>query len=265
MRYVLRRLRGSPAFTIAATLTLAIAIGATASVFGLVDGVLLKPFPIRDADQVLAVWETNPTAGLPQFPLAPAGYIDYRDQNTVFTSVAASSGRTMTVSGKQQPERVHTAEVTPNYFATLGVAPVVGRFLASDSGGPAEVVIAYGYWRRQLGGAPSAIGQTLVLDDHPYTIVGVMPPGLPGIAEMWTRLSFPAQVAQSRGGHFLAVNGRLKPGVTPAMAEADLKVIAARLARDYAQTNLGWSVYTVGFRDQALGRARPALIALLAA
>ena len=265
MRYVLRRLRGSPGFAIAAILTLAIAIGATASVFGLVDGVLLKPFPVRDADRVLAVWETNPTAGLPQFPMSPRGYLDYRDQNTVFSSVAASSGLTVTVSAKQQPERVPAVSVTPNYFATLGVTPVVGRFLASDSGGPDEVVVGYGYWRRQMGGVPSAIGKTLILDDRPYTVVGVMPPGLPGIAQLWTRLSFPGPVAQARGSHFLGVDARLKPGVTPDMAAADLKVIAARLARDYPQTNFGWSVYTIGFRDQALGRARPALIALLAA
>ncbi|HSY80975.1 MAG TPA: ABC transporter permease [Gemmatimonadaceae bacterium] len=264
LRYVLRRLRGSPAFTIAATLTLAIAIGATASVFSVVDGVLLKPFPFRDAERVLTIWESNPTVGLPQFPLAAQNYIDYRDQNTALSSLAAWAAASFTVTGSQQPERIFGALVTPSYFPTLGVSPALGRFLAPDSGGPDEVVIGYGYWQRRFGGARSALGHTLILDDRPHTIVGVMPPGLLGDIELWERLSFrPEQV--NRGGHYLGVYGRLKRGATPEGAQRELEVIAGRLAKAYPATNKGWSALTIPLQDQLLGNVRPALMALLAA
>ncbi|HTA75142.1 MAG TPA: ABC transporter permease [Gemmatimonadaceae bacterium] len=264
LRHVLRRLRGSPAFTIAATLTLAIAIGATASVFSVVDGVLLKPFPYRDADRVLTIWESNPTVGLPQFPLAAQNYLDYRDQNTAFSTLAAWMGASFTVTGSQQPERVTGARVTPSYFPTLGVSPVLGRFLAPDSSGPDEVVIGYGYWQRRFGGAPSALGHTLVLDDHPYTIVGVMPPGLPGDIELWERLSLRGDQI-NRGSHYLGVYGRLKRGVTPEAGRRELEVIAARLAKAYPGTNQGWFALTIPLQEQLLGKVRPALVALLAA
>jgi putative ABC transport system permease protein len=263
-RYVLRRLRGSPAFTIAATLTLAIAIGATASVFSIVDGVLLKPFPFRDADRVLTIWESNPTVGLPQFPLAAQNYLDYRDQNTAFSTLAAWMSTSFTVTGTQQPERVTGARVTPSYFPTLGVSPALGRFLAPDSSGPDEVVIGYGYWQRRFGGAPSALGHTLVLDDHPYAIVGVMPPGLPGDLELWARLSLRGDQV-NRGSHYLGVYGRLKRGVTPDGGRRELEVIAARLAKAYPATNQGWSALTIPLQEQLLGKVRPALMALLAA
>jgi len=267
IEYAVRRLRGSPAFTTAAILTLAIAIGATASVFGVVNGVLLKAFPYRDPDRVLTIWESNPTLHLPQFTLSPADYLDYRAQNRAFTTLAALNEAQFSVTGTQEPERVNGLTVTPNYFPVLGITPVLGRPLSPDSGGPAEVVIGYGYWQRRFGGAPSVLGQTLTLDSHPYTIVGVMPPGLPGPAELWTRLSFTAAdpISLSRWGHYLFVYGRLRPGVTPAGALGDMETLAQRLAQAYPKTNENWSVLTVPLVDQLVGPVRPALVMLLAA
>jgi predicted permease len=264
MRTAIRRLRGSPGFTIAATLTMAIAIGATASVFSVVDGVLLKAFPYRRPDRVLAIFERNPTMHLPKFTVSPADYLDYRAQNSAFSALAAVDYAAYTVTGQHEPERVFGLEVTPNYFAALGITPVLGRVLAEDSAGPAEVVVSYGYWQRRYGGASSVLGQKVMMDEQPYTIVGVMPPGIPEPAELWARLSFKSADI-IRSGHWLFVYGRLKPGIEPETARHELDVIAGRLAQSYPKTNKGWSVLTVPLLDQLVGDVKPALIMLLSA
>jgi len=273
-QYALRRLLGSPMFTIAATLTLAIAIGATASVFGVVDGVLLKAFPYRDPDRVLTIWESSPERHQPQSRMSSANYLDFREQNTAFTTLAASTPEMQyTVTGAHEAERVSGLPVTVNYFAVLGITPVLGRPLALDSSGPPEVLISYGYWQRRFGGAASVLGQTLTLDNpslgptprHTYTIVGVMPPGLPGAAELWTRVYFDPENVVHREVRFLLVYGRIKPGVTPERAQGELQTIAQRLAQAYPQTNENWSVATIPLLDHLVGPVRPALIMLLSA
>ncbi len=265
IRYALRRLSRSPMFTIAATLTMAIAIGATASVFGLVDGVLLKAFPYREPDRVFAIWESSPQRQFPQFAVAPANYLDWRAQNHTFTTLAAIAYRDFTVTGVQEPERVAAMEVTPSYFPVLGVTLAQGRGLAPDSGGPPEVVIGYGYWQRRFAGSPSVVGQRLRLDDTVYTIVGVMPKGVPDKVDLWARLSFTGRQAATRDSHFLGVFGRLAPGVSPEAGAAELRTIAQRLAMAYPAADQNWTVVTVPLTDQVVGKVRPALVMLLSA
>jgi putative ABC transport system permease protein len=266
LRLALRRLLSSPAFTIAATFTMAIAIGATASVFGLVDGVLLKAFPYRDPDRVLTIWERNPAMQLPKVFLMVADYLDLRAQSHDFADLAASTGDDEgTVTGQGAPERVSALSVTPNYFSVLGLTPVLGRGLASDSSGPDEVVIGYGFWQRRFGGARSVLGRPLTIDDHPYTIVGVAPPGLTHEVELWVRWRFGPNDVLRGGAHFAQVYGRLATGVTPEAARRELNVIGGRLAIAYPQTNQGWSIFALSLPDQLVGDVRPALTMLLAA
>ncbi|MGH2882182.1 MAG: ABC transporter permease, partial [Solirubrobacteraceae bacterium] len=264
-QYAVRRLRGSPMFTIAASVTLAIAIGATASVFGLVDGVLLKAFPFRDPGRVLTLWSSNPGEHLPQWTVDPPDYLDWRSQNRSFTELAALESKPFTITGRNGADRVGGAAATPNFFSVLGITPRLGRVLAVDSGGPAEVALSYGYWEQHYGGSRSVLGQTLILDDHPYTIVGVMPPGIPYPVDVWTRLSFSAQQELHQGDHEAMVFGRLKSGVTRDQAQRDMALIAQRLAQKYPETDKGWSVVTVPVLDQMVGGVRPALLILLVA
>ena len=271
VQHAVRRLRNSPGFTIAATLTLAIAIGATSSVFGLVDGVLLKALPYRDPEQVLVIWESNPGRQLPQFSVAPANYLDWRAQSTAFTELAASSATLaaasgepeFTVAGAQELERVKGLSVTPSYFETLGITPAVGRVLAADSGATAEVMISYGYWQRRFGGARSTVGQILALDGKPYSIVGVMPAGMPGDVQLWTRLSFTAADEVNRTGHRFVVYGRLKPGMSRELAARELGTIAQRLAAAYPKSNAGWSVMINPLVGEVVGDVRSPLLMLL--
>jgi putative ABC transport system permease protein len=278
IQYALRRLRGSPMFTIAATLTLAIAIGATASVFGLVDGVLLKAFPYRQPDRVLVLRESNPEAHLPEALVAPATFFDWRTQNKSFTALAASLVDLMqfTVNRPRDTERVFGLAVTPSYFSVLGITPVLGRTLTDDDGTPpSEVVISYGYWQRRFAGAASVLGQSLNIDNgndqsppphqHMYRIVGVMPPGLAGPAQLWTRMYFAPDDYADRDEHYLNVYGRLRPGVTPEGAQREMETIAQRLAVAYPKSNAHWSARTIPLLDILVGQVRPALIMLLAA
>jgi predicted permease len=277
VRYALRRLRGSPAFTTAATLTLAVAIGATASVFSVVDGVLLKAFPYRDPDRVRVIWESNPQRHTPQALVATANYFDWQARSHAFSSIAVACCGTalrFTVAGDQNADRVVGVAVTPNYFSVLGITPMLGRTLAADTSGPAEVVISYGYWQRRFGGARSALGTTLTLDNpndarptrrHAYTIVGVMPPGLPGPVEMWTGIFFEPVEVTNRDIRYLDAYGRLAPGVTAERAERELAMIAGQLATEYPKTNEQWSVTTGSLLEELVGSVRPMLVMLLAA
>ncbi len=276
-RFALRRLRGSPAFTIAATLTLAVAIGATASVFSVVDGVLLKAFPYRDPDRVRVLWESNATEHTPRAGVATANFFDWQARSHAFSSIAVACCGTalrLTVAGDQEADRVVGLAVTPNYFTTLGIAPILGRTLAPDTSGPAEVMIGYGYWQRRFGGSPSALGQTLTIDNpndarptrqHVYTVVGVMPRGLPGPVEMWTRIFFEPIEATDRVDHYLDTYARLAPGVTAAGGETELKTIADQLAAAYPKSNAHWSVTSGSLVDNLVGPVRPMLVMLLAA
>jgi predicted permease len=265
IKYALRRLRGSPIFTIAATLTLAITIGATASVFGLVDGVLLRAFPYRDPQRVLVLWATNPGQHIPRVVTSAANYVDWEAQSKAFATLAAAAFRRVTVERTQEPERVPAMAVTPQFFPVVGITPVLGRVLAQDSAGPSEVVISSAYWQRRFGGASSVLGQTLLLDGQPHTIVGVVPDGVVGGTELWTRLTFAGADLLHRAYGPYVVFGRLKPGVTRQAAQTAWQTIARRLERVYPETNAGWSVLAVPIEEQFVGNVKSALMTLLCA
>ena len=265
LQYAFRRLWGSPAFSVAAILTLAIAIGATASVFSLVDAVLLKPFPFREPRRVLLLEESNPGLHLDEFSPSALNWLDWRAQSHSFSAMALMQGGLATVTGLAEPERVVEVSVTPSFFPVTGMEPALGRTLAVDSSGPAEVVISYDYWQTHFGGKPSVLGHTLLLDDKPHVIVGVGPDGWPGGAQIWTRLSLTGTdlIARDNRGYF--AYGRLAPGVTQEAAQRELETIARRLAAAYPKTNKGWTTRTMPLLDQWFRNLRPALLTMLAA
>lgn len=264
-RLAFHRLRRTPIFTATAVLTLAVAIGATASVFGVVNAVLLKALPLRAPDRVLVIVQNNPGRHLLNFSMSPLDYMDYSAQSHSFAAFAGVRPGTRTVTGGSAPERVAGSMVTPGFFAALGVTPVLGRSLAQDSLDAAEVVIGYGLWKRRYGGAPTVLGQKVILDDKPYTIVGVMPAGLPGDSELWTRLIFEGEEQLHRDWHVLGVVGRLKDGVTREDAQLDLELIARRLAHAYPQSDRDWSIATIPLLDELVGPVKPSLLMLLLA
>jgi putative ABC transport system permease protein len=207
------------------------------------------------------IMESNSRLHLPFFAVPARTFLDWRAQARSFSTLAATRGGFASVNGSQEPERVVALSVTASYFTTLGIAPVLGRALTADSGGPAEVVISYAYWQKRFGGAPSVLGKVLTVDDHPFSIVGVMPNGWPGEEQLWIRLSLSAQ-DEFNGEHSLVVYGRLRPGATADEGRRELDAIVARGVA--ATSDPGWSVVTKPLLDQWIGDVRPALVALLA-
>ena len=261
-----RRLRSSPAFTIGVTLTLAIAIGGTASVFAVVNGVLLKAFPYHEPERVLTLWESHPDPDQRKMRFSPLDFVDFRAQAHAFSAFAGeASGGQATVTGKGEPERVFAAAITPNYLSALGLTLAAGRSFASDTTVQDEIIISYGFWQRHYGGVPSAVGQKLTVDGSPFVIVGIMPAGLPQHVDIWVRLSLPPEALIHRDYHSLYAYGRLAPGATPEAARREVETIAHRLAGAYPKTNANWSAFTIPLVDQLVGQVRPALMMVLAA
>jgi putative ABC transport system permease protein len=267
-RYALRQLVRTPAFTAVAILTIAVGIGATSAMFSVVNGVLLRPLPYPEPDGLVRVHEVVPQYG--RFSVAPGTFLDWRQQSTVFESLAAYSGNSVTFTGGDGPERIPSASVSAELWEVLKVRPALGRSFAKDEDAPGRdgvVVLSHGAWQRRFGSDPSVLGRSVALNGRPCTIVGVMPAGFyfpSRDAELWTPLALDPAKA-SRGAHYLGVVGRTKAGVSVRQAEAEMQTVAERLAREFPDTNAGESAAVVQLHEQVVGRIRPALLTLFAA
>jgi predicted permease len=232
MRYALRMLRKSPGFTAAALMTLAMGIGANAAAFSVVNSVLLEPLRYPKAEELVAVRQTAPgAAGLANFsdglPLSASMYFTYAEQNRAFRSLGVWTTGTASVTGLAEPEQVRTVYISDGVLQTLGVPPLVGRWLSAADQiprGRETVMVSYGYWQRRFGGSVSAIGRNIIVNSRPQEIVGVMPEGF-RIVNAEPDLIVP--LALDRGKLILAGFGfqgiaRLKPGMTIAQANADV-------------------------------------------
>jgi putative ABC transport system permease protein len=252
LHFGLRMLRKSPGFTAVAVLTLALGIGANTAIFSVVQEVLLKSLPFRDPARLVRVSETVGKEG-GRNPVAYPNYLDWRAQNTVFREMAAFSDCEMILSGGDRSERVYCEQASDTYFPLLGVSAVVGRtFTPEENATPmkyAVALIGYGLWQRRFASDPQVIGNIIRLNDHNYTIIGVLPKGFLGYsdsAEVWIPMvmrdaAWP-QVAQfdflhNRDVHYHKVLARLKPGVSLGKAQAEMDTIAARLAKAYPKEN----------------------------
>jgi putative ABC transport system permease protein len=254
VRYGVRALRQSPGFTFLACLTLALGVGANTAIFTVVNAVLLRPFPFAEADRLVRLWESNPSGGWPTFAVSHPNFLDWRAQSTSFERLAAMTGTGFSASAAEGAEMVRGWAVTAEFFATLGVSPARGRMFTADEDRPGGntrvVVLTHPYWRRRFGGAEHAVGQTLVLNDDPYTVIGVLPESFTwGGPTLDLVVPLAPNPARSRGDHRLLVVGRLKPGVSLEEAHAELGAIAARLERQFPDSNEGWTVRVATFYD----------------
>ena len=274
VRYGVRTLRKSPAFTLVALFTLALGIGATSTIFTAVHAVLLRPLPFQAPEQLALVYETSREGDNPRFVTSAPTFLDWQQQNRVFSSMAAFLEAGYNLAGSDAPERVGGARVTGDFFRTLGVAPALGRALTVDddqSGGPANAVLSWRLWQNRFAGDASVIGRTVTLDERAYTVVGVMPAEFrfPSaevavwVATRWTPEQVQAPAA--RGGHGWTVVARLRPGVTLAQAGSEMQTIADRLSAEYPdfQSKFGAAVYSLP--SEAVGDVRTGLLVLMGA
>ncbi|MEO8368910.1 MAG: ABC transporter permease [Candidatus Solibacter sp.] len=226
-RYALRRMRRSPGFTCTAVLTLGLGIGATAAIFTVTDGVLLKPLSFPHAERLVALMHTAPGINLDSLKMSPSLYFTYREEGRVFEDVALWNGNRSTVTGLGDPEEAPTLFVTYQFLNVLGVRPAIGRGFTETDGDPQggrTVVLSDSYWKRQFGGSPSVLGQRIVLDGNPHEIIGVLPAGFEFLDEK-VSLVVPKRL---RREEVILIQfsedgiARLKPGVTLEQANADV-------------------------------------------
>lgn len=270
--YAVRTLRRSPAFAGVSLLTLAIAIGANTAVFAVSRAVLLQPLPYADANNLYRIGSTSPGDPTQDVPLSPADLADIAKQQTVFTSVGAISQPTQLIWRPESgdPKSLNALVVAPNTFSVLGTPALHGRTLLPSDGAPGNdnrVVLSFTAWQRDFGGDPGVIGKSIRLDGASYLVVGVMPSGflIGHSEEMWIpydEATTIADVARARKQHYIYAVGRLKPGTTPAHALADLRLIAAQLARQYPEADSARSVSIHPLREIITGNLRPALLLL---
>jgi predicted permease len=245
IRYGVRTLLSSPGFALTAILCLSLGIGLNSAIFSVVDGVLLQPFPYPDAGRIVVLNSTNQGAGITRASVSWLDFRDIRDQNTTLASVAAFTGRSLTLTdGSSDPERFNGATISSGLFSLLGTPPALGRdFTADDDRTGAErvVMLSDEVWRLRYSGDPSIVGKAISLNGYPHTVIGVMPPGFmfPETQRLWIPLA-PYYESTARDVRPLQVFARLKPGVSTSQASADIASITGRLATTYPVQNEGW-------------------------
>ena len=267
LRYSLRILIKEPGFTLLGILTLGLGIGATTAIFTVVDSVLLRPLPYKDSDRLVVALH-GPEASS---PVSPADYFDYQEQARSFDGLGAAQAWGGTLGGGDQPERVSGLQVSANLLEVLGVPALHGRTFVEgeDQRGRDRVaVLSYGLWQRRFGADPRIVGRDISVDGQSYSVVGVMPatfrfaPFWQTRSELWVPLTLTAR-RTDRTGRSLRLFGRLRDGVSVAQAHQEMTAIAARLEREYPESNTGISIAVRPLLDKVVSGVRATLLALM--
>lgn len=269
LRYAVRMLLRSPGFTLVAVITLALGIGANTAIFSFVDGVLLKPLPYGEPERIVTISERPP--GLERNLIAAANFLDWRNLNTVFDAMAAQAAVSLILSGGSDPVFLRGARVSAPYFDVFGVKPLLGRTFATGEDQEEKsgvAMVSYRTWRERFGGDAGVLGRTLSLNGKPHTLIGVLPKNSAydtSRTDIWVPLVFLSKDT-TRNFRWLRSYGRLKPGVTIGQARAEIKVIGARIEKQYPDTNKGWGVTVDLFIERVAGdQLRRSLYVMMAA
>jgi predicted permease len=276
VRYGVRMLRKNPGFTIVAVLTLALGIGANTAIFSVVYAVVLKPLPYANSEQLFNVFEVQPQQGVTGTGWSYANFAELREQNSVFSEMAGAQKHQLTLTARGEPSIVNTSVVTPELFSLFAEKPLAGRMFFSEdgkAGAPPVVVLSENLWRGSFGADPNIIGSSINLDKRSFTVIGIMPAAFrfPLVTEreqLWIPLvqdPLFGSWMDRRGGHWLQVTGRLKPGVSMTQAQAELDAISARLAKAFPAENDGWAIRMVPLQQMIVGNAKSPLLVLLGA
>jgi predicted permease len=267
LRYGMRLLLKTPGITLVAILTLGIGIGGNTVIFTFVNAALLHTLQVREPDRLYDLSMTKRGqfgGGDTSYP----NYVDWRQQNTTFESMAAYNSNESIIYGGEAPENVASAIVSDNFFSTLGVAPVLGRFFTSDDVQKNEhaLIISHSLWQRRFSGDKNVLGKVVQLDDAAYTIIGVAPRGFVfaplGTPEMFALPQAAQAFVQRRNLYWLNIVGRLKPGVSAAQADAEMQTIQNRLGTQYPEANGDTYIRMRPLREVIVGDVRPILLLL---
>jgi putative ABC transport system permease protein len=277
VRFALRMLRKSPGFTAVAGLTLAVGIGANTAIFSVVYAVLLRPLPYANPNQLVSVFEANPSKGVPVDALSYPNFLECSDHNGVFSQMAGYNAHDLALTGAGEPTTVHTIAVTPEMFSLLRARPLVGRIFRLEEGkrGAAPVVIvSENLWRSRLGANPNIVGQAITLDKRSFTVVGIMPASFrfpldAATGDVWIPVAqdplWSGFMSLPAGARWLITVGRLNPGISVKRAQANMDTMSARLAREFPAGNSGWTIRVQTLQEEIVGDLKSALLVLLGA
>ena len=271
LSFAARMLWKNPGFTAVAVLAVALGVGANTTIFSVVNALLLRPFAYETTQRVVMVWERGIDQTNNRNSVAPANYLDWRDQTKVFEELAAYNPQHFSLNEGEQPERVPGARVTPSLFRVLAARAERGRTFTEEEGRPGAdevVLIKHSLWRERFGADPDIVGRSVRIDNRPRTVVGVLPDEFDfplNACEVWAPLTFNSEEAQSRGNHYLQVVGLMRPGVSVAQADAEVRAVAERARTLYPDTNGGRTAFAESLTDSFTRGPKPYLIVLLGA
>jgi putative ABC transport system permease protein len=269
--FAARMLWKNPWFTAVAVLAVALGVGANTTIFSVVNALLLRPFAYATTQRAVMVWERGVEQTNQRNSASPANYLDWREQTKVFEELAAYNQQHFSINEGEQPERVPGARVTPSLFRVLAARAERGRAFTEEEGRPGAdpvVLIRHSLWRERFDSDPDIVGRTVRIDNRPRTIVGVMPDEFDfplNACQVWAPLAFDAEDARSRGNHYLQVVGLLRPGVTVAQADAEVRAVAERNRQQYPDTDGGRTAFAESLTDAFTRGPKPYLIVLLGA
>jgi len=268
LRFAVRQLRKNPGFAVTAVMMLALGICASVSIFAFVDAALIKPLPYANPSRVMGVYETNPLC--PKCNLSYQDYLDWKKMNTVFSSLEAWGYNGYLLKTAEGVEPATGVRVSDGFFRTLGVKPALGRdfYSGEDSpGAPRTVLLTDVVWRKKFSARTDAVGETVVLNDQTYTIIGVLPAEFHfaprGKADYWTTFHDLNSCDMRRSCHGMYGVGRLKDGVSVKAAAAEMVGIAALLEKEYPSSNHGQGAAVMPLSEAILGDIRPLLLMLM--
>jgi predicted permease len=275
-RFAFRMLRKNPGFSLIAILTLALGIGANTAIFSVVYAALLKPLPFADSDQLYTVFQQDVKDPKNVNGFSFPNLRDLREQNDIFSDLSGVQGHQLTLTGHGEAFNIDTSVVTPDLFTTFRVQPILGRTFIPEDGKPGAapvVVLSENLWRGSFSADPNIIGSTVALDKRSFTVIGVVPadfrfPQLQKSRQLWVPIvddPLFGNWLERRGGHWLTLTGRIKPGVNPKQVETQLDAIAARLAKQFPEDNDGWTFRMMPLRDFLVGEVKTPLLVLLGA
>jgi putative ABC transport system permease protein len=253
LRYAARTLVKNPGFAALTTLCLALGIGVNSTIFSVVDTVAIRPLPFRDPDQLVGLHSTHRENGIDRGNVSFRDAQDWKARTRAFAEIASVTGRSLTLSDGDEPERFSGATITANMFPMLGIQPMLGRHMRPEEdtpGGPRVIMLSHGVWQRRYASDASVIGRTITVNGAPHTVIAVMPPkfAFPERAQLWIAQT-PIEHTSPRGARNLEVIARLKPGVSLEQARQDIASVAAGLSRE-ERDDQGWSASAGNLRDQ---------------
>ena len=268
LRFAFRSLRKAPVFSLTVALVLALGIGSTALMFAIVNSVLLQGPPFPQADRLVMLWQDLPQEKRVSF--STREFTVWREQSQLFENLTAMTGNGFTITGRGEPELVLGQQVTPSFFPTLGLKLVLGRaFLEAEgkTGQDRVVILSHAFWRDKFGMERDVLGQSLVMNGKPYTVIGVLPENFDFPSpqyKVWVPAALDGPVYQDNlDAHFLRVVGRLKPGVTPKRLKAEIDVLGGRVNGPGDDTERRF--YSMSLEERMYGDVRQPLLILLSA